>query len=104
MSEEERKLLVEGMEQSIQKIQLEVLKAIKHTKKITDTPSERLMDRMKEVEAFQQKFGAYLTEKPFIFQKFSSHGLVLAKEILSRAREEVNEQCIEDLASEISKK
>ena len=67
MSEEERKLLVEGMEQSVQKIQLEVLKAIKHTQQITSSPSERLMDRMKKVEAFQQKFGAYLTEKPFIF-------------------------------------
>ena len=31
MSEEERKLLTESMEQSVRKIQLEVLKAIKHT-------------------------------------------------------------------------
>ena len=50
MSEEERKLLIEGMEQSVQKIQFEILKAIKHTKKITNAPSERLVARMKEIE------------------------------------------------------
>ena len=50
MSEEERKLLIEGMEQSVKKIQHEILKALKHTKKITDTPSERLVAHMKEVE------------------------------------------------------
>ena len=49
-----------------------------------------LLARIEEIETFQQRFGAYLTERPFIFQKFSSHGLVLAKEILSKAREEVN--------------
>ena len=49
MSEEERKLLTEGMEKSVQKIELEVLKAIKNTKQITDSPSGRLMDRVQEV-------------------------------------------------------
>ena len=66
-SEEERKLLIEGMEMSIQKIQLEVVKAIKNTKQITDVPCERLVARMKEVETLQQKFGAFLTERSFIF-------------------------------------
>ena len=39
-----------------------------------------------------------------MFQKFSFHGLILAREILSRARDEVNELCMEDLAKEIGKK
>ena len=52
MSEEERKLLTEGMEKSVEKIQLEVLKAIKNTKQITKTPSERLVTRVQEVLAF----------------------------------------------------
>ena len=104
LTEEERKLLTEGMEQSIQKIKLEVYKANKHTQQITNTPSERLVARLKEIDALQARFGAYLTERPFVFQKYSSHGLVLAKEMLSKAREEVNQQCLEDLASEISKK
>ena len=59
---------------------------------------------MKKIDALQARFGAYLAERPFVFQKFSTHGLVLAKEILSKTREEVNQQCMEDLASEISKK
>ena len=92
------------MEQSVQKIQLEVFKANKHTQQITNKPSERLVARMQEIEALQRRFGAYLIERPFLFQKFSSHGLLLAKEILSKAREEVNQQCMEDLASEINKK
>ena len=46
LTEEERKLLTEGMEQSVQKIQLEVFKAIKHTQQITNKPSERLVARM----------------------------------------------------------
>ena len=67
MSEEERKLLTEGMEKSVEKIQLEVLKAIKNTKQITKTPSKRLVDRVQEVSTFQLRFGAYLTERPFVF-------------------------------------
>ena len=59
---------------------------------------------MQEIENLKKTFGSYLREKPFIFQKFSFHSLVLAREILSRAREEVNQHCMEDLAKEISKK
>ena len=59
---------------------------------------------MKEIEAFQKTFGSYLTGKPYIFHKFSFHGLILAREILSKARDEVNQHCLEDLAKEISKK
>ena len=45
MSEEERKLLTDGMQKSVENIQLEVLKAIKNIKQITEIPSERLVDR-----------------------------------------------------------
>ena len=104
ITEEERKLLTKGMEQSIQKIQLEIFKSIQNTQQITGEPSESLVNRLRQIEALQKKFGAYLSERPFIFQKFSFHGLVLAKEILSKARDEVNQMCMEDLSNEIKAK
>ena len=88
--EDERKLLTEGMEMSIEKIAYEVFKSNKITQQITGKLSTELVDRMLEIEAFQKTFGSYLRGRPFIFQKFSFHGLILAREILSRAREEVN--------------
>ena len=94
LNEDERKLLTEGMETSIDKIAYEVLKSNKMTQQIIGKPSEQLIERMKEIEAFKKTFGAYLTRKPFVFQKFSFHGLILAREILSKAREEVNEHCM----------
>ena len=90
LSEDERKLLTEGMETSIEKITYEVLKSIKLTQQIIGKPSEELVNRMKEIEELKKTFGAYLQGKPYIFQKFSFHGLILARELLSRAREEVN--------------
>ena len=92
------------MESSIEKITYEVYKSIKLTQQIIGKPSAELVGRMKEIEKFKQTFGSYLREKPYIFQKFSFHGLILAREILSRAREEVNQHCMEDLAKEITKK
>ena len=92
------------METSIEKITYEVYKSIKTTQQIIGKPSEELVDRLKEIEGFKKIFGSYLHHKPNIFQKFSFHGLVLAREILSRAREEVNQHCMEDLAKEITKK
>ena len=43
-------------------------------------------------------------ERPFVFQKFTFHGLVLARELLSKARDEANQYCMADLAKEISKR
>ena len=104
LNEDERKLLTEGMEVSIQKLAYEVYKSIKLTQQITGKPSEELINRMKEIETFQKTFGSYLSGRPQIFQKFSFHGLILAREILSKARDEVNQHCMEDLAKEINKK
>lgn len=104
LSEDERKLLTEGMETSIEKIAYEVFKSIQLTQQIIGKPSEELVHRMKEIETLKKTFGAYLHGKPFLFQKFSFHGLILAREMLSRAREEVNQHCMQDLAKEISKK
>ena len=75
------------MEISIEKIAFEVYKSNQLTQQITGKPSEELVERMKEIQNFKKTFGSYLTGRPFIFQKFSFHGLILAKEILSRARE-----------------
>ena len=60
LTEDERKLLTEGMEQSVEKIQYEVYKSIKLTEQITGEPNEKLVERMKEIEALQKKFGCYL--------------------------------------------
>ena len=92
------------METSIEKIAFEVYKSIQLTLQITGRPSEELVERMKEIQSFKKTFGSYLSGKPHIFQKFSFHGLILAREILSKAREEVNQNCMKDLAKEISKK
>ena len=102
--EQERKLVTEGMETSIQKIALEVYKSNELTQKTTGKPSKELVKRMQEIDAFSKNFGSYLRERPFIFQKCLFPGLVLAKEIISKAREEVNELCMEDLAREIDNK
>ena len=50
LSEEERKLLTEGMEQSISKIKLELLKSIKLFKNITDRIQPQLVDNMKKIK------------------------------------------------------
>ena len=92
------------MEISIEKIGYEVYKSNQLTQQITGKPSEELVERLKEIQSFQKTFGSYLNGKPYIFQKFSFHGLILAREILSKARDEVNQHCLEDLAKEISKK
>lgn len=104
MSEEERKLLTEGLIQSIQKLEVEVIKTAKHAVEATRVANDGLVARVKLVEAFSKNFGVYLRDKLFIFQKFSPEGLVLVKDILAKAYEEVSKNCIEDLASEISKK
>ena len=67
LSEDERKLLTEGMETSIEKITYEVLKSIKLTQQIIGKPSEELINRMKEIEELKKTFGAYLQGKPYIF-------------------------------------
>ena len=104
LSEEERKLLTEGMEQSIEKINLEIYKSIKLTKQITGKTRESLVKSMEKIEEIQKTFGIYLSERSYVFQKFPFHGLILLKEIISKAREEVNKQSLEDLACEISEK
>ena len=92
------------MEQSIEKIQLEIFKSVKLTQKITGKTRESLVENMKKIDEIQKTFGIYLSERSFVFQKFSFHGLIHAREILSKAREEVNKQCLEDLANEINEK
>ena len=67
LNEDERKLLTEGMETSVVKIQLEVYKSIQLTQQIIGKPSEELINRMKEIENLKKTFGSYLREKPYIF-------------------------------------
>ena len=67
LSEEERKLLTEGMEQSIEKINLEIYKSIKLTKQITGKTRESLVKSMEKIEEIQKTFGTYLSERSHIF-------------------------------------
>ena len=60
--------------------------------------------RRKETLKLQKSFVSLLTLRPQILQKCSFHGIILAKEILSKAREEINEHCVTDLAHEIKYK
>ena len=101
LKEEERKLITENMETSISKIAYEVYKSHQLTHKVTGKPSFELAKRMKEINQFQNKFGSYLRDKPQNFQKCQQSGLLLAKEIISKARDEVNQLCMKDLAEEI---
>ena len=87
LTEEERKLLTEGMEQSIEKINLEISKSIKLTKQITGKIRPQLIKNMQKIEEIQKTFGNYLSQRSFVFQKFSFHSLILAREIFSKTRE-----------------
>ena len=80
------------------KIGREILKANELTKQITGSASTELDKRNVEAFKLQKEFGTLLTFRPEILQKCSFHGIILAKEILSKAREEINEHCVSDLA------
>lgn len=67
LNEDERKLLTDGMETSIEKITYEVFKSIQLTKQVIGKPSEELINRMKEIEDFKKIFGSYLRQKPYVF-------------------------------------
>ena len=67
LTEDERKLLTDGMVQSIEKIKYEVYKSIGLAQQITGKPNPLLVERMKEIETIQKKFEYYLSEKPYIF-------------------------------------
>ena len=86
----------------IEKIVQEVFNSQERTQKITGKPSAELVNRIKDIREFQKTFGSYLSERPLVFQKFSFHGLLLAKEIISKAREEISTHCMDDLAKEFS--
>ena len=67
MTEDERKLLTDGMVQSIEKIKYEVYKSIDLARQITGKPNPQLVERMQEIEALQKKFEYYISKKPYIF-------------------------------------
>ena len=60
-----------------------------------------MQNKLQETTDFYKKFSTLLNEKPYVLQKCSLHGVVLAKEIISKAREEANEDCTVNLANQI---
>ena len=92
LTEEERDLLVDGMLTSTIKIAEEVIKSKEICMNVNSFISEELAARIEETVEFQKNFSSLLRDKPYILQKGSLHGLILAKEILSKARDEANNQ------------
>ena len=93
LTEDERDLLVDGMLSSITKIAEEVNKSKEISMNVTRTISDELATRIEETFEFQKKFSLLLRDKPYTLQKCSLHGLILAKEIIAKARDEANDQC-----------
>ena len=91
LTEDERNLLIEGMLASIAKIAEEVNKSKDICLDITGSVSPQLKDRLEETMEFFMKFNDILTNKPYTLQKCSLQGIVLAKEIISKARDEAIE-------------
>ena len=52
-----------------------------------------LIEKNEKIQEFYNKFSTVLRDKPYILQKCSLHGIVLVKEIISKAREEANLEC-----------
>ena len=50
----------------------------------------------------KKKFDALARDKPWTFQKCSLHGMILAKECISKVRDEANEQCQKELKDRIN--
>ena len=67
LTEEERKLLTDGMMKTIKRIRLAVYESNRLAEKIIGKHNQQLVERMQEIEFLQEKFGYYLSEKPYIF-------------------------------------
>ena len=91
--ENERKLLAEGMQTSVAKILQEVQKSMKICKETCGEVNNALIEKNERIQEFYDKFSTVLRDKPYILQKCSLHGIVLVKEIISKAREEANLEC-----------
>ena len=59
----------------------------------TKIPIESLLKRLDEALKVKRKFDSLAKEKPWSFQKCSLHGMILAKECISKVRDEANELC-----------
>ena len=73
------------------KIVEEVYKTTDIQKEAFGTISKEMQLKIEDTNKFYQKFSVLLNEKPYTLQKCSLHGIVLAKEIISKAREEASE-------------
>ena len=67
LTEEERKLLTDGMVKTLKRIRLAVYESNRLAKDIIGKPNEQLVKRMQETETLQDKLGYYLAVKPYIF-------------------------------------
>ena len=91
LQEEERKLIVEGMQTSLAKMATEIKNSQELSFEATNMHSESLLKRLEETLAVKKKFDSLARDKPWTFQKCSLHGMILAKECISKVRDEANE-------------
>ena len=104
VSKKEADFIVKGMKEDLDQISFEVFRNLKRVKEIIAKPSKELIERMDEIQDLTDTFSVYLNEKPSVFQKFTMQSLLLAREIISKARIEINIYCIDDLAKQIANK
>ena len=101
--ENERQFLFDGMQTSIANIAQEVIKSNQICKQTCGSISREQIDEAEEIQKFYREFCSLLNEKPYILQKVSLHGIILFKEIITKARHEANKDCHKNLALEIDK-
>ena len=80
---------------------LDIQNSQKISKDATGTFSQSLNKRLEETLVVKKKFDSLARDKPWTFQKCSLHGMILAKECISKVRDEANEQCQRELAARI---
>ena len=89
------------MQSSIANIAQEVFKSNQICKSTCGSISREQIDKAEEIQKFYREFSDLLNDKPYILQKVSLHGIILFKEIITKARHEANEDCHKNLAKEI---
>ena len=67
IEEEERKLIVEGMQESLAKVATEIKQSLDLSMEVTGNPSENLQKRLQETLNVRTKFETLAREKPWTF-------------------------------------
>ena len=83
------------MWETVEGISEEVFNSQKRFYETFNESCDELVSKLKKTQEFREQF-KILKDRPYIIQKCSMHGILLVKEILSKAREEINSNCYEE--------